>query len=167
MIELSKEYLNYLFCYDGATGVLTRKVSRSNSVKIDGEVGCMGRDGYLRVRVDKDLYLVHRVIWVLFYGQQPKGQVDHINGDPKDNSILNLRDTTPTVNSRNTKMKSNNKSGVSGVFWRPCRSKFIVSIYANGKSNALGSYDNLLDAACARFSANNKYGCTKRHGRSG
>lgn len=167
MRELSQEYLNYLFSYDEFTGILTRKISRCNAVKVGDSVGCVCVDGYLRVRIDKDLHLVHRVIWVLFHGIQPINHIDHISGITDDNSILNLRDVTREVNSKNTRIKSNNKSGVSGVFWRKEKQKYQVKIYINGNNIVLGSFDNIFDAACVRFSANNKYKCTKRHGRIG
>ena len=101
----------------------------------------------------------------MYYGVKPSNQIDHINGIVTDNSILNLRDVTPEENSRNTKIKSNNESGISGVFWRKDRLKYQVRMRIKGVYRSLGVFDNILDAACSRFSANNKHGCTVRHGR--
>lgn len=44
----------------------------------------------------------HRVIWTYFNGEIPDGmQIDHINGDKKDNRLENLRCVTPYENTHN------------------------------------------------------------------
>lgn len=61
-------------------------------------------------------YYVHRVVWLLNYGNIPDDMViDHIDGNPFNNQISNLRLVTQQVNSRNRKMLPQNKTGINGV----------------------------------------------------
>ena len=41
-----------------------------------------------------------RIIWKYHYGVEPKGVIDHINGDSTDNRIENLQDVTQGENLR-------------------------------------------------------------------
>jgi len=61
-------------------------------------------------------YRNHRVIWEMFYGEIPLNMVvDHLDGNPWNNSITNLDLKTVKGNSRNTKKSSRNVSGFVGV----------------------------------------------------
>lgn len=58
----------------------------------------------------------HRILWELIYGDCSSDlTVDHINGIRSDNSVDNLRLVSKRANCRNSKMNSNNTSGVAGV----------------------------------------------------
>lgn len=58
----------------------------------------------------------HRIIWEIFNGEIPKGMViDHIDGNPMNNNIDNLRLTTYCGNNRNRARDSRNSSGINGV----------------------------------------------------
>lgn len=71
---------------------------------------------YWRIRFRGAEDLVHRVIWRDQNGDIPQGlQIDHINGDGKDNRIANLRLVTVTGNQRNRRLPATNQTGVVGV----------------------------------------------------
>ena len=58
--------------------------------------------GYLSVIVDGKQLLVHRIIYEMHHGEIPNGhEIDHIDGDKKNNNIDNLRAVSRAVNSRN------------------------------------------------------------------
>ena len=62
------------------------------------------------------LYLVHRIIWVLRNGSiDPNLVIDHLDGNPFNNSLNNLSLKTLINNTRNKRQLSNNTSGVTGV----------------------------------------------------
>ena len=61
-------------------------------------------------------YLYHRAVWLYTYGEPPK-EIDHIDGDPTNNRVSNLRAVTPHENKLNTvyPWKPNKKTGLPGV----------------------------------------------------
>ena len=71
---------------------------------------------------------VHVQVWTAANGPVPKGMViDHINGDKHDNRLENLRACTVAQNIANSKMRSNNKSGVKGLRFSNNRWKCFVT----------------------------------------
>jgi hypothetical protein len=73
--------------------------------------------GYVCIRVCKVFLYAHRLAWWFHYGQFPKDQVDHINGNRADNRIINLREAAHAHNRMNMRPTSRNTSGVKGVHW--------------------------------------------------
>lgn len=72
---------------------------------------------------------------------------------------------TWTVTRGNSCIKSNNNSGLHGVSWCNTRNKWRTRIVVDHKEIFLGRYDNLLEAACVRKSAELEYGFHINHGR--
>ena len=61
-------------------------------------------------------YYIHRIIWVLLNGSiSPSLVIDHLDGNPFNNSILNLSLKTQKDNVRNKSKYTNNTSGTTGV----------------------------------------------------
>ena len=58
----------------------------------------------------------HRIVYLLAHGKISSEMIiDHINGNPSDNRIENLREITMEVNRRNTGKHPANTTGVTGV----------------------------------------------------
>ena len=88
----------------------------------------------------------------------PEGYVvDHINGNPLDNTRDNLRICTQLDNMKNLKLNIRNTSGVKGVNWRKDIQKWRAFIQVEGKFISLGTYTNKEDAIKARKEAEVKY----------
>lgn len=122
-------------------------------------------NGRLRIDFLARKYLVHRIIWCLEYGRWPRKFIDHINGDPADNRLVNLREVDNKMNCRNQKLRSTNKSGTMGVQWRKDRQQWIAVIARGGVRRSLGFFDHLDDAVAARRAAEVEAGFHKNHGR--
>ena len=97
---------------------------------------------------------LHRVIAQRAYGNIPSDkEVDHINGCSLDNRRSNLRIVTHSENLKNGKKRSNNRSGVAGVYWHKASGKWCARINSQGRQIHLGYYDTLEDAKTARIAA--------------
>lgn len=97
---------------------LYNKDGRKNRKATAGNIaGCTKASArYSVVRVRGKSCGVHRIIWQMFNRPLASGeQVDHIDGDTKNNRIANLRAATAHVNHRNMKKPSDNTSGYVGV----------------------------------------------------
>lgn len=122
-------------------------------------------DGYKHGRILYRTVKAHRVAFAHFHGRWPSDCIDHINGDRTDNRIDNLQESSRTLNAQNRAMMSNNKSGVTGVLWRPRDKRWVARIGKNGKQFHLGSFEAKEDAIKARRKAESELGFTERHGK--
>ena len=151
----SLERLRDLLLYDEQTGVLTWKLqpatSRSNicfNNKCGGKVaGTVGAKGYIMLGIGKVYYLAHRIIWKMMTGEDPVDQVDHEDTDRGNNRWTNLRQASNGPNIQNSKLRKDNASGVKGVHWDAQHKKWRAVITTDGKSQRLGRFSSIEEAA--------------------
>ena len=63
----------------------------------------LAKNGYYIVHLDGKVYYVHRLLANAFLeNPENKKEVDHIDGNPKNNNLDNLRWATPKENSNNS-----------------------------------------------------------------
>ena len=165
----SQEYLKECFDYDEETGNLIWKerplhhfnteqgMRVFNSSKVNKFAESIHHTGYKVTNItNKGQYLVHRIIWKLLTGKDPEGQIDHINNDPLDNRIENLRDVTTGENQQNKRHFINNTSGHKGVYWDTKALKWFSKITRKGHVMRLGYFKNKEDAIKTRLEAEEK-----------
>jgi hypothetical protein len=115
--------------YDPVTGVFTRRVRTGYATKVGQVAGSADKLGYLHIRLDAITHKAHRLAWLYVYGETPDGPIDHINGNPSDNRIANLRHVTPAMNSQNRRtVDRRNTSGFLGVTKANKRGLFAAQI---------------------------------------
>ena len=142
--NLTAERLKELLHYDPETGVFTwiKTVKRGGRASVGDTAGSMMLNSRIGIGVEGTLYYAHRLAWLYIYGRWPVTGIDHIDGDPTNNRLCNLREATQAQNNQNRSsipMKTN-KSGFMGVSWEAKRKKWFASIRNNGKTVYLGRH---------------------------
>ena len=99
----------------------------------------------------KKQFQIHRLVALTFIENlEDKPEVDHIDNDPSNNRVENLRWATHQENNRNTRIPSNNTSGIKGVSWCNQTQKWRASIKIDGIQINLGRYNTIEEATIAR-----------------
>ena len=100
--------------------------------------GSIDAYGYLVLSVGGRRIKAHRAVWLLERGVLP-GVIDHIDGNPLNNRISNLREVTHAENRQNQRrVRSDSKTGLVGVHRRGDR--FEARVRVSGKYRGLGVY---------------------------
>ena len=76
----------------------------------------LNSSGYHSGSLMNKTFVAHRIAWAIIYGQEPE-MLDHINGVRTDNRLCNLRRADSKTNGQNQGIRSDNKTGMSGI-WR-------------------------------------------------
>lgn len=128
----SQEELQALFNYDKVTGLFTYKVKPNFRIKIGsiaGTIKAKGKSkGYCFIKVKGQLYQASRLAWMYVYGQDPGDlTVDHIDHNPANNSIFNLR--LATLSQQSFNRRTNNATGYRGVSYLKAKNKYLAHIH--------------------------------------
>ena len=149
--------------FDYRDGKLFWKTNKGSQGLAGAEAGALRDDGYRLIGVDGRLYRAHKLIWLWHRNELPE-LLDHIDNDPTNNRIENLRIATRSENGFNSGARTNTKSGIKGVWWHQKNEKWRVSIYVNGRPTDFGCYEDLELAELVAIEARNKYhGAFARH----
>ncbi len=158
MSYLTSEECFSLFSYDAVTGDLLWKErplklfsdshwwkiwNTKNSGKVAGyRSRGRGRDAAIIVSVHDKNRCAHRIIWTMMKGLIPDGMViDHIDGNPFNNRLENLRLATVAQNNVNRGAQKGSISGLKGAHFHKKTGKYISRITADGVHKHLGYFD--------------------------
>jgi hypothetical protein len=131
MSEITEQQVKSLFDYKD--GRLVWKNNRANGkIKAGSKAGTLNSHGYGKIIINKKEYLIHRIVFFFHYGYMPK-IIDHIDGNPLNNSIENLREATDLTNQYNRKKGVNNTSGCKNVSWNAKGKTWQVHVGHNKK----------------------------------
>lgn len=126
--------------FDYQDGNLIWKKSTGHRCCIGKPAGNDHGNGYKRVTIENKPYFLHRLIWWYFNGKPP-AILDHIDGNPLNNRIENLRPADKKSNGWNRGLTKANSSGYKGVTWNARKKKWVASITLQA-----GSFTNIEDA---------------------
>lgn len=146
---LTQDELKALVSYDADTGIFTWRVKRGParpgmtcSYKNSSKPG----HERIKIRINNKLYAAHRLAWLYVYGHWPEGPLDHINRNPTDNRIENLRLVTHAQNGANSAHPKGSNT-YRGVYF--FRNGWMAQISYKGKSHYIGRFKTEEEAKAA------------------
>lgn len=126
---------------------------RPNSRVPAGTVaGWLDEFGYTYIAYKRRKYAAHRLSFLFYYGWLPD-EVDHIDGNPRNNMPENLRPASHLENMRNAKIRKDNTSGVKNVYWHKKNKSWVVRLSIYGKHQYFGCFKDIGDAERAAINA--------------
>lgn len=149
MLEISIERLRELLSYDSETGLLTwlPRSAKGWNTRYAGKIAGANLRGYIVIKIDHVRFQAHRLIWAMERGEWPTSDVDHVDRNPSNNRISNLRIASRSQNVANSPSRKSSKSGVKGVHWDSVSQKWKAQIHFNGKKKSLGRFKSIEKAA--------------------
>ena len=160
--NLTAQRVREVLNYDPETGVITWAAGKGSRARAGSSAGWEDAR-YHYVSIDGNNCRRNRIAWVWMTGKWPVGQVDHRNGNGKDDRWCNLRDVSHAVNQQNQRIpSSNNTSGYLGVTWDKAKGKWLAQIKVRNRNVGLGRFSNAEQASFAYLDAKRRLhpGCT-------
>ncbi|WP_126969043.1 HNH endonuclease [Xanthomonas sp. BRIP62411] len=153
---LTQLRLRELLDYDLETGQFVWRFAKRREL-IGKRAGTPQARGYIQIQVDGRIYLAHRLAWLYVHGAWPTQQIDHIDGDRRNNRVANLREASPGQNQQNrAKQIQRSGNGVSSKFvgvYRFRDGRWVASIRVDGMPHHLGYFDSEEGARDAYLAA--------------
>ena len=145
--SIDVEHISTRLSYNPETGDFVWLVNNKGHRRAGDKAGHKNRRGYWIVKVDQVGYPAHRLAWAMYHGRDTDLEIDHIDGNPLNNRIDNLREATRAQNARN-------KKG-SGV--RFDQGRWLARVGINYKTVYLGRYETKEEAVAAVNGARRAY----------
>lgn len=152
--EVTPKTVAEMFDYDPSDrqNPLVLKVDLDSKRRKGMRIGfSCGNSKYQRVAINGKRYALASLVWAYHTGEFPDPLViDHIDHNPCNNSIDNLRAVTQAENTRNMALHKSNKSGYSGVFFNKGKRRWYAFGYEGQKQICLGSSKDKTEAIALR-----------------
>lgn len=130
-----EEYLSY----DPENGSLYWTQKASKKTIIGGVAGSVKPTGYICVTFNKKKLFAHRIVWYLHHGYWPS-EIDHIDRNPGNNKIENLREVSSRQNQQNTQRFN------FGCYLTQDTNKWRARLFVEGKKISLGCFNSKEEA---------------------
>jgi hypothetical protein len=152
--ELVRSILNYnpktgIFIWRHRTDISADYIERWNKRYAGKKAGDMSNPRHVGIEIYKITYVAHRLAWLIQTGTWPIRHVDHVDGNPHNNTWNNLRQADDSQNSCNSKIRKTSKSGYKGVSWSSQHKKWIAQIQFRKKREFLGLFKTPKEAHAA------------------
>ena len=154
-LEIAMTQQDFIDRFEYRDGKLFYKKTEG-CMKKGSEAGTRNPSGHIKTLINRKPYLVHRIVFMMHHGYLPE-YLDHIDGDPANNKIENLRPATYSQNNLNRGKHKRNTSGFKGVTWVKTENRYSARIAINGKRLFLGYFDDPKKAHKAYCEAAKEY----------
>lgn len=159
------EFLRSILAYDPGSGTLSWKwrvdaAKKWNARWAGKTAGSVNRRGYVSINIGGRSYKAHRIAYVHAYGDRllPGEYIDHANGDPSDNRLINLRIATCAENNANSRGWSDRVTDLPKGVYRS-GNKYVSQIVIDGHPTYLGTFVTpALASAAHSVAAQKAYG---------
>lgn len=151
------EFAQGFVSYNQETGEF-RYLRNVGRCRVGHPAGYTRTDGYLVFNCQGKIIRGNRLAWVLSGRTLTPGMdIDHINGNPGDNRLSNLRMVSRGENLRNRKGPDRDSvSGILGV--SPCAGgRWLAQLQIEGKNKNLGRYSTRDEAQAVHDQAKAKH----------
>ena len=149
-MPVTTELLKKLFDYSEGNLIWIVNKGRAKKGMI---AGSKDNKGYMQLKLNQKVYRLHRLIW-LWHGKDLPEQIDHIDRNPLNNKIENLRASSNLTNQWNTSKSDN------GVSFHKASKKWRARIKINNKEFYLGIFSDKNEALKVREeAARRRWGC--------
>lgn len=123
------EYIGEMICRQSMTlaafnehffvvdGIIYHRTKKSR-MPAGSKAGYTSKSGYCRISHNSTSYMAHRILYQYYneiHDLCPSVQIDHVDGNPRNNSKENLREATVRQNVCNSRMRVDNRAGVKGL----------------------------------------------------
>lgn len=141
-----------------ATGLFTWKQTLSNRAPAGAVAGKPRSRGYGGISLDGRTYPAHKLAIYWYSGIYPHEDVDHRDGNPRNNKLSNLRACGPLGNAQNRYRPSkNNTVGLLGVSLCKATGRYRAQILVEGKKLHIGRFDTAAAASTAYQAAKRQH----------
>lgn len=151
--DLSYAELLRALSYDPESGIFRWKIKRNSyggGVRPGdraGAVRCNKESSWREIGINGVRYKEHRLAWLYSNEAWPSEEIDHINRNPLDNRLDNLREATRSQNQANAlrPQRCRPKSGYKGVY-RGKSGRWFSHVSVDGILIRLGRFDSPAEA---------------------
>jgi hypothetical protein len=172
--QVTAERLRELLHYDPDTGLFTWLPRSPESFKnkqaflawntryLGMAAGrASGQCRYATIDIDGTVCYAHRLAYLYMTGSHAAGDIDHIDGDKKNNRWSNLRAVTRSVNLQNQR-RSRGLTGFLGVDYFASRDQYRARIQVGNRQLNLGYFKSPEEAHQAYLKSKRELheGCT-------
>lgn len=134
------------FCSDGRWIEFNRDTAGKSAGGLEKLRGRKKKISW-RINIYKKVYFVHRIVYALAHNIDPDGfLIDHIDGNPLNNKVSNLRLVDYNQNSLNRMGNKGASSKYKGVCFAKYTNRWRSLITNKGKTYHLGYFDKEEDA---------------------
>lgn len=155
-MTISQDELKNVLSYCPFRGEFTW-INPSNNRMTGKRAGSVSSTGRRHIKIGNKFYKEHRLAWLYVYGVMPGMDIDHIDRNPLNNRIQNLRLATKTQNCYNREKPSRGHNSVKGVQFEPRSGNWVSYGSYQKKRIHIGTFESIELAELVSSEFREKY----------